>query len=463
VTPGNRTIAIGLEPQLSERLRLGVRFKDETNETPNVDNTRTTGSVELRAEVNDKIGVVGGYDHRDFEDKVSSSTIQSDLLSLGFDYRPAPRWNIALRREQNLTDASDPSFPDSTFLNVGFLASEELRYFLNLRDSDAAIESIADVSAAGVQPPRSSQELRIGAETRLGAHSTLSSHYQIENGMRGANAYAVIGLGTRLPVNDTFALDVTGEAGLHVTGQGESFKSLSSGFTWFPREALKTTFRYEVLNANGIGQTVTAGALGKPNDDLTLLARLTASDASQFGRGTTEVRFLGGLALRPLRRDDFGLLFTWERNDRRQNGPAIADNVRTRTDTVSTDGVVDLTAKLHFFGKVALSFVSDTPAALPTVSTTVSLGQTRLQYRFARRWDVAGEIRDLRPWDDDLRRDSFGTEVGFWATQDLRVGVGYGYTASKPIEGHEAAVQDGFYFNLTTKVHRILRLLGREP
>jgi hypothetical protein len=53
--------------------------------------------------------------------------------------------------------------------------------------------------------------------------------------------------------------------------------------------------------------------------------------------------------------------------------------------------------------------------------------------------------------------------VGFWATQDLRIGVGYGYTASKPIEGHEAAVRDGFYINLTTKVHRILRLLGREP
>lgn len=463
VTPGNRTIAASFEPRLTERLRLGVRLKDETNETPNVDNMRTTASIELHGRINEQIGVTGGYDHRDFEDKVSSSDIQSDLLSLGFDYRPAPRWNVALRREQNLTDASDPSFPDSTFLNVGFLASEQLRYFLNLRDSDGAIESIADVSATGVRPPRSSQEVRIGAETKLGAHSSFSSHYQIENGMRGANAYAVIGLGTRLPVNDTFALDFTGEAGLHVSGQGESFSSLSSGFTWFPREALKTTFRYEVLDANGTGQTVTAGALGKPNDDVTLLARLSASDASQFGQGSTEVRFLGGLALRPLRRDDFGLLFTWERNDRRQRGSAGVSRVRTRTDTLSTDGVLDLTHKLRFFGKIALSLVADGPADQPVVSTTVTLGQARLRYRFARRWDVAGEIRDLRLWDDDLHRDSFGTELGFWATQDLRVGAGYNYTASQPIEGHAAAITDGFYINLTTKVHRILKLLGREP
>jgi uncharacterized repeat protein (TIGR01451 family) len=463
VTPGNRTIAAGFEPRLSERLRLGVRVKDETNDTPNVDNSRTTASVELQGKVNEQIGVIGGYDHRDFQDSVSNSSIQSDLLSLGFDYRPAPRWNLALRREQNLTGASDPSFPDSTFLNAGFRASEQLRYFLNLRDSDGAIESIADVSASGVRPPRSSREVRIGAETRLGTHSTFSSRYQIENGMLGADAYAVIGLGTRLPVNDTFALDFTGEAGLHVAGQGQSFKSLSSGFTWFPREALKTTFRYEILDADGTGQTVTAGALGKPNDDVTLLARLTASDASQFGRGTTEVRFLGGLAVRPLRRDDFGLLFTWERNDRRQSGAGDLDRVRTRTDTLSTDGVIDLTPTLRFFGKVALSFVSDGPADLPTVSTTVSLGQTRLEYRFARRWDVAGEIRDLRLWQDDLHRDSLGTELGFWATQDLRLGFGYGYTASQPIEGHESAVRDGFYLNLTTKVHRILQLFGREP
>jgi uncharacterized repeat protein (TIGR01451 family) len=463
LTPGNRTYAFSLEPRLGERFRLGVRVQDETNRTPNVDNTRTTGSVELRAGISEQISVVGGWDHRDFLDNLAGTAIGSDLLSGGVDYRPGPRFKVALRREQNLGSAADPSFPDSTFLNAAFQANPEVNYFLRFRDSDAAIEAIADVGAAGLTLPRSRRELQVGAESRLGTHSVLSSRYQIENGMAGDNAYAVLGLGTRLPVSESFAADFAGEAGLDVAGTGEPFSSFSGGLTWLPREAFKTTFRYEFIDAAGTGQTVTAGALGKPSDDLTLLASLAASDADQFGRRTTEVRFLGGLAVRPLRRDDFGLLFAWKRNDRHQRGPADADAVRTLTDTLSADGVIDLTARLRFFGKVALSFVSDTPAGLPTVSTTVSLGQTRLEYRFARRWDVAGEVRDLWLWDDDLRRDSAGAELGFWATQDLRLGLGYGYTASQPLEGHEAAVRDGVYFNLTTKMHRILQLLGREP
>jgi len=463
VAPGTQRISLGAEPALTDRIRLVVSLQDEENRTPSVDNTRTTGSLRVTGQVNDRLGLTGGLAHRDFEDRISDLRIGSDLLTAGFDYRPTPRWTLSARREQNFGSGSDPSYPDSTFLAAGLRMSQDLRYFLKFRDSSRPIEAIADVGAAGLVPPRSRSEVQLGAETRLGDHSTLTSRYQIENGMAGTDSYAVVGLGTRLPAGDELSVDFRGEAGLKVAGPGDSFESLSSGLSWLPRENFRATFRYELRNADGFGQTFSAGAVGKPTEDMTLLARLEASDASQRGQDTTVVNFLGGLALRPLKRDDYGLLFAWKRSDRRQGGSGTGDEVRTRSDTLSADGVFEFTPRVRYFARAALTFSTDTPAGLPAVATTTTLAQSRLEYRLGRRWDVAGEVRDVFLWQDDLRRDSLGLECGFWASQDLRVGLGYGFTGSRPLEGEDPSIQQGFYFNLTTKLNRILELLKRNP
>jgi len=167
--------------------------------------------------------------------------------------------------------------------------------------------------------------------------------------------------------------------------------------------------------------------------------------------------------VRPLRRDDFGLLFTWNRRDRRQSGEGPGDEVRTLSDTLATDTVFEFTQRLRAFGKAALTHTTDQPAGLPVVSTTTTLGQGRLEYRIGRRWDLAGEVRDVTLWQDRLRRDSFGLEWGFWANEDFRVGLGYGFTGSRVLEGADTQVRRGFYLNLATKMNRILDLLRREP
>ncbi|HEV8337093.1 MAG TPA: hypothetical protein VGR67_11805 [Candidatus Polarisedimenticolia bacterium] len=463
IAPGSRRILLGAEPALTEKLRLGVTLQDEKNRTAVVDNARTTGSLRVTAQVSGSLGLTGGLDHRDFEDRISDRRVASDLLTAGASFRPAPRWTLSARREQNVGSESDPSYPDSTFLAAGFQQNQEIRYFLKFRDSDRPIEAIADLGAAGLTPPRSRSELQLGAESRLGAHSTLTSRYQVENGISGTDSYAVVGLGTRLPVDDQLSVDFRGEAGFRVAGEGDSFESLSTGLSWIPRERFKTTMRYELRNADGFGQTFTAAAIGKPGDDVTLLARLDASDASQRGQDTTIVNFFGGLALRPLKRDDYGVLIAWKRSDRRHGSNGPGDDVRTLRDTLSADGVFDLTPRARFFARAALSFTTDTPAGLPSVDTTTTLLQSRLEYRLGRRWDAAGEIRDVTLWQDRLRRRSLGLEAGFWATEDLRVGCGYGLTGTRAVEGDEESFKRGFYLNLTTKLNRILELIRENP
>jgi len=461
VTPGNRRVTVGWEPLLTRSITLTVEVQGEENETSSVDNSRVTGSLRMKAKVGDKLEVTAGYDHRDFEDSISDDERSSDLVSAGFDWRPGKRWQVALRREQNVSGDADPSFPDSTFLNLGFQQNDGLRYFLKVRDSGSAIETIADVSAAGITPPRSETEIQLGAETRLGTYSTMSARYQIESGINGSDSFAVLGLGTRLPVKETLSVDFRGEAGLSVDGPGQTFESLSTGLSWLPNERLRTTLRYELRDAAGFGQTLTASAVGKPGDDVTLLARLTASDARQSGQDSTKVSLMTGLAWRPLRRDDFGLLFAWNHRDHKQGGQV--DRVRTLSDTLSADGVLELSRRARWFGKIALSFADDKPSGLPSVSTTTTLVQSRLEYRLGRRWDVAVEVREHYLWEDSLRRDHLGMECGFWATENLRVALGYAFTGADPLEGSETVTRSGLYLNLTSKLNGILDLLRRKP
>jgi uncharacterized repeat protein (TIGR01451 family) len=463
ITPGSRRSALGWEPSLNGRFRLAVSVQDETNRTDAVDNGRTTASLKLGGRIDDRTGFTAGVEHRDFTDLLGDREVRSDLITAGMDIRPTPRVRFSFRREQNLRSGSDPSFPDSTFLTAALRQSDDVTWFLRFRDSSRPIEAIADVAASGLIPPRSRSEIQIGAESKLGNQATLSSRYQIQNGIEGTDSYAVIGLGTRLPVRETLAADFRGEAGLHVEGPGNAFTSFSTGLTWIPEEALRASIRYELRDADGTGQTLSAAAVGKPSDDLTLLLRLAASDASQAGRDTTSVSVLGGLAIRPLERDDFGLLFAWNRRDRRQGGSGPGDEVRTLTDTLSTDAVLDLTEKLRGFGRVALSLASDRPQGLPEVSSTTTLAQIRLEYRVGRRFDLAGEARDARIWQEALRRDSFALEWGAWITEDLRIAVGYGFTGSRALEGEDLATRSGPYLNLTTKINRILDLFGRRP
>jgi uncharacterized repeat protein (TIGR01451 family) len=463
VTPGNRRLSLGSESVLGDKIKLGVAVQDEENHTNTVDNSRTTGSVKLSGMVTDQFQLAGGYDHRDYTDYISDTRTLSNLLSAGFTYTPAAKWRLSLRREQNLTSGSDPSYPNGTFLAASYQQNLDLRYFLKFRDSSQPIAAISDVAVTGLNPPRSRTELQVGAESRLGDFSTLTSRYQINSGISGTDSYAVVGLATRFPLSETLSADARAEAGVHASGPGESFESVSTGISWLPVENLRATLRYELRNMDGLGQTLVGGAVGKPSEDLTLLARLEVSDASQNGEGTTLVDWLGGLAVRPLKRDGYGVLFSWHHRDQRQGNLGPGNQVRVLTDTFSADSVFQLTEKTLFFAKGALTYSQDEPLGLPMVPTTTTLFQGRLEYRFGKYFDAAGEIRNVIQWQDSLHRNSLGLEWGIWAVQDLRIGVGYGFTQSVTLEGADESIQSGIYLNLSAKMNAILDLLRKKP
>ena len=98
---------------------------------------------------------------------------------------------------------------------------------------------------------------------------------------------------------------------------------------------------------------------------------------------------------------------------------------------------------------------------MPFVSTLTYLTQGRIQYRLTRRLDWAGEARIIIQPSSGTERSIYGTELGFWALPDLRLGVGYNFTLTgEPGGVNLIPVRRGFYFTITSKLSNLFDLFG---
>jgi hypothetical protein len=84
-----------------------------------------------------------------------------------------------------------------------------------------------------------------------------------------------------------------------------------------------------------------------------------------------------------------------------------------------------------------------------------------MQYRFAKRYDFAAEMRALIQPKSGTAQKSYGTELGFWPLPDLRLGVGYNFaSATEPLGSIVGGSRRGFYFNVSTKLSNLFNLFG---
>jgi hypothetical protein len=168
------------------------------------------------------------------------------------------------------------------------------------------------------------------------------------------------------------------------------------------------------------------------------------------------------LAYRPLKSDRAGLLFSFTHRSRVQDA-AVRSSIETRDrlDALSTDGYFQATDRLELYGRLALRLNANGQADLPFVSTFTYLAQGRAQYRLTSRFDWALEMRRLTQPSTRTSRSVYGSEVGFWALPDLRVGFGYNFSAKhEPAGVSPLPAKSGFYFTLTSKLSRLFDLFG---
>ena len=130
-------------------------------------------------------------------------------------------------------------------------------------------------------------------------------------------------------------------------------------------------------------------------------------------------------------------------------------------DSLSTDGYDQLTKRLELYGKFSLRFNANGQPQLPFVSRLTFMTQARAQYLLTRRLDWAIETRLLFQPSSRTMRTVYGTELGFWALPDLRLGGGYNFTGAKEPAGSAPDLGGrGFYFTISSELANLFDLFG---
>jgi uncharacterized repeat protein (TIGR01451 family) len=459
VTPGARRgeVTLEMKPRANSTLHFGVT--SERNHTANVDNGRLTFSAAWDQILNERIKFHLGFDHRAFTDDLNDKQTDSNLVTAGAEVRLTDKLQFSVKREQNLGE-SDPTYPTQTTLGASYQVSALTKLFFTQRLASAPITPIGDFSGNGFAASSSRRETAIGFETKFGKYTSMNSRYQLENGINGTDSFAVIGLQNRLPLTKQLSLELGFERGFHLLGPHHSFDSATLGFGWQPNSDFRASARYEYRDRDGVGQVVSAGAAGKLREGITALSRVQWSRGAFAGKSNSSLEGTAALAIRPLNSDRVGVLFSYTHRSVVQDASS-ATPTRDRLDSLATDGYSQLTKRLEVYGRFALRFSANGQPQLPFVSTLTLLTQARAQYMVTRRLDWAIETRLLFQPSSDTMRSVYATEAGLWVLPDMRLGVGYNFTAAQEPAGAQVlSTRRGFYFAISSKLSNLFDLFG---
>ncbi len=463
VTPGSTRGAIQLETKPMNRTTLKFSVIGEKNETVNVDNNRVSAGVQWSQTVNEKIRLNFGYDFRRYEDNKDGKVVSSNLVSVGADFKPTDKLDFSVKREQNLGDA-DPSFPNQTLLQANYRINNWAKMFFTQRFSSAAITPIADLTGTGFATSKARNETAVGVESQWGKYTSMSGRYQIENGINGTDSFAVVGLQNRLPINKVLSLELGFERAFHLAGEGKSYNNVLVGANWLPNDNFRSSVRYEFRNRDGNGQIFTLASAGEFRPGWTALGRFQYGNINFQNRTNKIADGQAAMAIRPHDTDKYGLLFSYEHRDSSySDGKSVPTSLKS--DILSSDGFYQPTQRLELYGRFAWKLTGDGNSDLPYASSSTYLLQGRAQYRIARYFDIAAEDRYIfQP--NGSNRNWFGVEGGYWATSDLRLGVGYNFSHAQEPYGfnnnNQIFNRSGFYFVISTKLSRLFNLFGTK-
>jgi uncharacterized repeat protein (TIGR01451 family) len=460
ITAGNKRANISLETKPFERSLVKLNLIGEKNRTVNVDNTRITAGLLWSQSLTSKFRVNFGYDYRIYTDKLSEKTTNSSLLTIGADWKPTERLDFAVKREQNLS-GSDPSFPDQTTFSANYRVNDWAKIFFTQRLAAAEISPIADLGGTGFSSTRSRRETAFGIESKLGKYTSLNSRYQLENGINSSDSFALIGLSNRLPIKKNLSVEFGFERAFHLEGTGKSFNNVSFGLNYTPTDSFRASTRYEMRNRDGFGQSFSIGAAGILKKGWTTLTRFQYGNVAFKGRTNRIMDGQAAFAVRPHDTDKYGLLFSYNYRNSFLSGRPNEAGTKLRADTLSADGFYQINPRLEFYGRSAIKISGDGNQTLPFASTLTYLLQGRLQYRLTSSFDVAAETRYLFQPSSLSKKQSIGTELGYWLTPDLRFGIGYNLRQSKESLSLDSNnTKAGMYFTITSKISRLFNLFG---
>jgi hypothetical protein len=464
IVPGQLLTGVSLEVKPESKSQFNIGFLDERNHTVNVDNHRESISAGWKQKVLARVDLRLGFDHRNLTDTMANRLIDSDMLTLGADWRITGKLQTSLQREQNLR-AADPTYPTQTVLSAKYQISPQTRLFYTERLSSAPIVPIADLSGAGFAALNTTTDLAVGIETKVRRNTNFGARYEIDNGINGADAFAVLGFVNRLPLGENTSLDFGLEHGLLVNGKGHDFNSETTAISWRPKKNLKISSRYELRDQLGFASLATAGAAGRIASGVTVLGQLQFVTGTTNGVRSNLHRAIMALAIRPLKSDRAGFLFSYNEQSGSGFQPQNTLNTLATVDVLSADAWWQPLRRLELYSRFATSNRTDILSGEPDVSTLTYLSQQRAQLRLGKYFDVAAEGRWLWQPVTATNRNTVATEIGGWLVRDIRLALGYSFEAIPEYAPDflGTPIHRGLYFNITGKFSRLFDLFGTAP
>jgi hypothetical protein len=443
-------------PRKPSRLRFGV--VDEDYATALVDAHRTTVSGSWSETIAGHLTLTGGYDQR-WLDRSRTDT-NSGLITA------AARVTIgnleaSAGREQNVLDDADPTYPDQTTLGARYRFTQDTSLVYTQRISDHPIVPVGDFMGTGFSLLPTASDLTVGVESRVTDATRLTSRYEIDRGVNGPDAFAMIGVVTHLDLGRGFSGTFGADHGTPVTGAGAEYTSGTVGLSYLGSNRFKASARYEGRDRDGYSGLLTSAFAARIAGGVTGLVR---SEWLEPGRDLGEKRsvsVLTALAVRPITNERAGLLLSYQYVDRDLPIQAFGQsrNALEWRHRLSTDGYVQPLRRLDLHGKFAWQRANDLDQSAGTY-----LGQARARIVLHRFVDAAIEERYIwQPFTDTSRRGS-AAEIGFWPAADLRAAVGYSFDDSRDPLGRDLEGRArGVYVTLSTKLSRLFNLLGSTP
>jgi hypothetical protein len=457
ITPGAQFIGASgdLSPRSPSRLRAGGSH--ERHETVAVDARRTTFFGEW-AETFDWLTLSAGYDDRTLDR--GGSRVDSGLVTAQAIVRAGDRFEARASREENVRKDKDPTYPDQTVLGARLRVGPDAAIFYRQRISDAAIEPIGDVARTGLAALPTTGELTLGVESSLDDTTRLTSEYRLEQGVNGPDAFALVGVHTRIGLGAGLSANFGLERGQLVAGEGDDYTSGSAALAWLTNR-VKATTRYEARDRTGFASLFTAGGAARLGAGVTAAARAHWTRANQPADDET-LAALAAFAIRPAGHDRVGWLLSYQYADAGRTRQTVAPGrlVLGWRHLLSTDAYGQPVSWLTLHGKFAWQR-SENDGVLVT---DTYLAQGRLQMAISRYVDAAFEERYLHQPASRSHREGTAFEIGAWPVADFRIAVGYNFRDTRDPSGRDLQGRDrGVYLTLSTKLSRLFDLFGNRP
>lgn len=359
-----------------------------------------------------------GYEDAERRKAGQDSTAEREYRSKMIHAQISHQWNkhfsTELEHEQNLAEG-ETTLPTGTSIGITYRLSERIELFLKQRLLDTKGKKTQTI---------------FGIDSKLNRNTQMTGKYEIGGAAGEDWNRATIGLKNKWEVRKDLTLNFAFES----TATMDSLEvptpennAISVGIEYLPDKPWKSSGKYELRQDKTVRkQVITLGSEYKILNGLSLIGRMEKTGANYL-HSSNEIwnrnNYQLGMAYRPETHDIFNAVFKLQLlTDKNTH---VAPKSELNRFIISSNGFLQVSAKLEFGLRFALRRLLDREIGLFSSKTTTSLYSIRTDYHLSNHWTTGMDLRLV--YLSPISQSKIGTagEIGYVFRKNMLAGVGY--------------------------------------